>query len=84
MSRFDAALTNFRAVFAATPAPRPALDLNMVELNEQTAPAAADVHRVRWELDRLARKRERDAARQKRADATPVPEFSGARNGQEI
>lgn len=75
MSRFSTVLHDFRTAFADTPGP--ALDLHMVEVTDETRADPETVHRVRWELDRLARKREREAARQKRADATPVPEFAG-------
>ncbi len=86
MSILDRLTSDFRAVFAGRePAkPDPRDDLRQFPVNDATRPDAETVHRVRWELDRIARKREREAQLQRLREATPQPEFPKARPGQEV
>ena len=86
MTILDHLAHNFRAVFTGRePArPDPRDDLRIIPVNDATRPDAATVHRVRWELERIARKREREAQMQRLRDATPTPEFSTPRKGQEV
>lgn len=84
MSRFDSALRNFRTQFATIPAHADLVaELRMVEVNDSTRADPADVHLAQWKVDQIARKRERDQAQRLR-DATPTPEFSTPRKGQEV
>lgn len=83
MSRFDAALTNFRATFATIPAHTDiAAELRMIEVNDSTRPDPADVHLAKWKVEQVRRQRERDQAQRLR-EATPVPAMP-ARAGVEV
>ena len=81
----DRLSTDFRAVFTGREPerPDPRADLRMVPFNDTTRADAETVHRVRWELDRLARKHEREARLQRLRDATPLPALPG-RPGEEL
>lgn len=84
MSAFNDALRGFRAKFEGHPAPAPALDLNMIEVDDSTSPDAEAVHLARWAVNRSKRHAEADERLRRLADATPAAEFRAGHEPQEL